>query len=122
MGSDGDGCYGRGARTRAATASRPGDVRHGPRVTAPAPGAGRRSEVASTHAARPERATASATITVTRQIHSHLLFDAHPRAGCTVSNVGGAMHDGDMATATALDGFSPATRAWFDGAFAGPTQ
>src|SRR3954452_16895885 len=38
------------------------------------------------------------------------------------------MHDGGMASgspvssANALDGFSPATRAWFEGAFAVPTQ
>src|SRR5215472_13218484 len=37
------------------------------------------------------------------------------------------MHDGSMPaeqpmTADALDGFSPATRAWFEGAFAAPTQ
>jgi hypothetical protein len=58
---------------------------------------------------------------------------------CTLAgNVGGARHHGNMAeespltgrplTGTlaagddALDGFSPATRAWFDGAFAEPTQ
>src|SRR5262245_31206468 len=44
-------------------------------------------------------------------------------------NVSGAGQYGSMAeesplsgTADALDGFSPATRAWFDGAFAEPTQ
>src|ERR1700721_1942899 len=47
----------------------------------------------------------------------------------TAGNVGGARQYGSMAeesplsgTADALDGFSPATRAWFDGAFAEPTQ
>ncbi len=51
--------------------------------------------------------------------------------GC--GNVGGARQYGTMATNSpptssaasadgALDGFSPATRAWFDGAFAEPTQ
>src|SRR6266567_3715061 len=43
-------------------------------------------------------------------------------------NVGGARHYGSMAVESpltgidALDGFSPATRAWFEGAFAEPTQ
>src|SRR5215831_18922061 len=43
-------------------------------------------------------------------------------------NVGGWRHYGGMAvqppvsSAEALDGFSPATRAWFEGAFAVPTQ
>ena len=50
-------------------------------------------------------------------------------APATAENVGGARQYGSMAeespltgTADALDGFSPATRAWFDGAFAEPTQ
>ena len=50
----------------------------------------------------------------------------------TARNVGGARQYGEMAvespatgsqqTASPLDGFSPATRAWFNGAFAEPTQ
>src|SRR5712691_11632447 len=53
---------------------------------------------------------------------------AHPNPRRVAWNVSGAMHDGGMATgrpvssAAALDGFSPATRAWFEGAFAVPTQ
>ena len=49
--------------------------------------------------------------------------------GGAAENVGGAGQYGSMtedsplsSTADALDGFSPATRAWFDGAFAAPTQ
>src|SRR2546429_6624409 len=45
------------------------------------------------------------------------------------TNVSGAMQYGGMARDSSvtggddpLDGFSPATRAWFDGAFAEPTQ
>src|SRR5579862_139957 len=39
----------------------------------------------------------------------------------TYGNVSGTRHYESM-SADALDGFSPATRAWFDGAFAEPTQ
>src|SRR6516225_5657155 len=49
--------------------------------------------------------------------------------GGAAENVSRAGQYGSMAeespltgTADALDGFSPATRAWFDGAFAEPTQ
>jgi ATP-dependent Lhr-like helicase len=51
------------------------------------------------------------------------------RAGRAAGNVGGSGQYGSMpgdspltGAADALDGFSPATRAWFDGAFAAPTQ
>jgi ATP-dependent Lhr-like helicase len=53
---------------------------------------------------------------------------AHPVPAGPASIVSGCMHDGGMASgspvssADALDGFSPATRAWFEGAFAVPTQ
>src|SRR5260370_9770412 len=50
-------------------------------------------------------------------------------ATAPAGNVGGEGQYGNMAeespltgTAGALDGFSPATRAWFGGAFAEPTQ
>src|SRR5580692_10851277 len=49
------------------------------------------------------------------------------RVVVTVRNVGAARQDGSMREesaltgADALDGFSPATRAWFEGAFAEPT-
>ena len=48
-----------------------------------------------------------------------------PVPGAGGWNVGGALHDGGMtpgSTPDPLDGFSPATRAWFEGAFAEPTQ
>src|SRR5215475_11130334 len=54
--------------------------------------------------------------------------DAHTPGGGAGQNVGGWRHYGGMAvqppvsSAEALDGFSPATRAWFEGAFAVPTQ
>jgi ATP-dependent helicase Lhr and Lhr-like helicase len=38
------------------------------------------------------------------------------------SNVMGGWHTGEMDSPGALDGFSAATRAWFEGAFAVPTQ
>src|SRR5947207_13740879 len=47
---------------------------------------------------------------------------------CPARNVGGARQYGGMARNSSVtgddprDGFSPATRAWFDGAFAEPTQ